>query len=696
MSYVLVWLFALILTLPLGLAGGGSAAAQGQSGHIERIANKRLSGTAYAKLPGLSYEECEARCLADAKCVALEHFRGGRIVNRGTQCRLFSAAGEERASTYSDIGYRRAGAGPARTAKKAAKPEAAPAEKSTATRNGGTPAAGDTRTRAPGTPPAISERERAPAAGAPGGEPRRQALEAKRTDDDLAARQRALEQLEQLRRQQQPQYQAARPPAGSGPPSVSPGLPPPAANFAPPPPPPAPPRAANGTPPPAAKVAPPPPPPRAANGTSPTASRSPGPASTTTEAPAPPRSRSISRSSPPPTSPPPAGAEPALTGSPGPVPRAPESSAASSGREVTRANDAAPFPTTPSASPSEWDVVPVFYGTDRKRRDSAKRIAYGSDRARRLEVGRALVTVPKSHQVPNVERPWAIKIPYLDITLYQEAEDPRRHFTIQEIAALSPEAMLQLVRARLAASNTFKDQALIVVHGYNNGFDDALYRTAQISYDLKYDGAAFLYSWPSGAGITSYTYDRESAQQAEQYLNQFLLMVMNESGAKGVSIIAHSMGNQPLLQVLRDLKRTSPNLPRINQIILAAPDVDRDAFEYIASQIRDVGQGITMYVSSNDVALGVSRRFAGGIPRAGDVPVDLGPAVVQGVDTIDISDLSTDYLALNHSTYAEKTALLQDIETLLRTGTRPPERRLSALQRVRSAQGDYWRYVVGR
>ncbi len=36
------------------------------------------------------------------------------------------------------------------------------------------------------------------------------------------------------------------------------------------------------------------------------------------------------------------------------------------------------------------------------------------------------------------------------------------------------------------------------MHGYNTSFDNALYRTAQIAYDLDFDGATFLYSWPSG------------------------------------------------------------------------------------------------------------------------------------------------------------------------------------------------------
>ncbi|HEU4377487.1 MAG TPA: alpha/beta hydrolase [Hyphomicrobiaceae bacterium] len=350
----------------------------------------------------------------------------------------------------------------------------------------------------------------------------------------------------------------------------------------------------------------------------------------------------------------------------------------------------------PEAKQTDWDIVPVFYGTDRDRSDQTNRVAYGTARAQRMELGRALVTVPKLHQVPNIERPFAIRVPFFQITIFEQAEDARRHFTIQQISALSREEFIALARQRVGGSNAFKDQALIFVHGYNTDFDAALYRTAQMAYDLQFDGASFLYSWPSASGLTGYYYDRESATQAERFLRPFIDLVVRETGAQSVSLIAHSMGNLPLLQVLRDLGPTLPAGVQLNQIILASPDVDRDVFAYLAANLSKYGRGITLYCSANDRAMAAARRVAGGIPRAGDVPDD-GPIVIDGIDTIDISATSTDTLALNHSIYAERTALLNDIGLLLQTGERPPDRRIPILQRVTTSNGGaFWRYPVIR
>jgi esterase/lipase superfamily enzyme len=373
-----------------------------------------------------------------------------------------------------------------------------------------------------------------------------------------------------------------------------------------------------------------------------------------------------------------------------PPPPIAKSDARPDGRLGDPAGRASP-PLATMAQETDWDVVPVFFGTDRQEKPDPKRLAFNAERGRRLELGRAMVTVPKSHQVPNIERPWVVKIPYFDVTIYEQAEDPAQHFTVQEIKKLSQADFASLARARLAASSRYKDHALIFVHGYNTAFDHAVYRTAQIAYDLKFDGAAFLYSWPSGGAVASYTYDRESAQASEPYMRAFLDLVIKQTGAKSVSIIAHSMGNQPLMDVLKDMRNAAPEVA-INEVILAAPDVDADNFANVAQRIEGIARGVTLYAAANDRALIVSRNFWRN-PRAGDVTAS-GPLIVPGIETIDVTAASTDSFALNHSGYAENNELLQDIGKLILEGLRPPDQRLPALKRTSSPKGDYWRYTA--
>ena len=322
-----------------------------------------------------------------------------------------------------------------------------------------------------------------------------------------------------------------------------------------------------------------------------------------------------------------------------PAPAEPKAAAPKSAEPAPKAQPPSATPdmqrrsVAPRAGPAQtdWDVVPVFYGTDRVRKHEAKRLAYTSDRARRLELGRALVTVPKSHQVPNIERPFAIRVPYFNVTLYEQAEDPKQHFTIQELKALTREEFLALVRERASAAATpFKDQAVVFVHGYNTDFDYALYRTAQMAYDLKFDGAAFLYSWPSGGGVASYGYDRESSTQAEPYLREFLELVVKDTGAKSVSVIAHSMGNLPLLRraarsgpsaCRRACGSTRSSSPRPTSTATCSPTSPPTSSSTAAAS-RSTARPTTGPWRP-------SRRVAGGIPRAGDVPTD-GPLVIAG------------------------------------------------------------------
>jgi esterase/lipase superfamily enzyme len=604
------------------------AAAQSTGARIDKLSNQRLSGTYYARHVGMTYDECVRECLRDTQCLALEHHRGGGLV----------FGRQSYCKLFSEPGSPRASnttdIGFKRTSPSTLPPPAVADAKKKADELKKKAEADkrDTELRKLEAEREVVLRRQE--------EIERQTSQRRAEDGERQRREEALRQQQEIDRAAKAPTGGVRPPSAPG---ASPPPPPPVASA----PPPSPPRPVSpATPPPVAAQPPPP------------AKSAPPPVAAAKKAPPP-------------------AAEPAP--------------------ETARPRSITPAPGAGGAAPTEWDVVPVFYGTDRTQKSvttkQGTRIGYGSDRANRVDLGRALVTVPKVHQVPKLERPWKVTVPFVDWTVYEEAEDPRKHFTVQEIKSLSKAELLALVRDRLGVSSTFRNQALVMVHGYNNDFDYALYRSAQITYDLNFDGASFLYSWPSGGGVAQYLYDLNSAAQAEPYLTQFLEMVLADSGAERVHLIAHSMGSSLLLQVLRRMKDRNPAVAsRVSQIILAAPDVDIDTFTWLAGEIRGIGRGITLYASSNDVALQVSRRFAGDKPRAGDVPQGIGPAVVSGVDTIDISALSTEYFALGHASYAEKTPLLRDIDLLLKTGQRPPELRFPVYRKMPTPKGDYWLY----
>jgi esterase/lipase superfamily enzyme len=360
-----------------------------------------------------------------------------------------------------------------------------------------------------------------------------------------------------------------------------------------------------------------------------------------------------------------------------PSPRSSSSSAASRIGPPT-----GPDPTT------AFTAVPLLFGTDRdetKGPGAAPRIQFSSGRTHKLTLGRAIITVPKSHTVTQVERPWTLTILK---TTFGPKEDPASHFTVQKIDVLTKDDFARIARTN-PANKLFQGHALVFVHGFNVTFDNALYRAAQIVYDLQFDGPAFLYSWPSVGDPASYLYDRDSAKQSVPLFQEFIELVADTLPGMRVSVVAHSMGGALLLDVLDVLRRERPQL-QINEIVLAAPDIDTDVFRSLSVRIAGISKGLTMYASGNDIALKISGAAARGT-RAGEVP-PTGPLVLKGVDTIDATALGTDFMNWNHSGYADKTALLNDVSLLIKKGEHPPDQRVGILRKIDTPLGPYWKF----
>ena len=328
--------------------------------------------------------------------------------------------------------------------------------------------------------------------------------------------------------------------------------------------------------------------------------------------------------------------------------------------------------------------------------------------AEELTLGRAIVTVPRAvrRQAGGIARPGFLE-GFWDryVRGVTPEGDPSRHFVIvREGFSLfaTQAAFLNAVASHMANAGKYRDHAFVFVHGYNTTFDHALFRTAQIAYDLGEPndatgvftpfGTPFLYSWPSAGGELYYPYDQESARFAVAHLKAFLDLIVAQSGAKKIHLIAHSMGNVPLLNALADVATTTRGGASIDQVILAAPDMDAAEFRRLAAKVRPIARGLTMYSSASDAAMDVSRTLHNGLPRAGDV-ITGTPTLASGVHTIDISEITTCYFCTGHSEYVEQPTLLNDISALLRVGLRPPHERNATL-RLERLDGSlaFWRY----
>jgi esterase/lipase superfamily enzyme len=105
-----------------------------------------------------------------------------------------------------------------------------------------------------------------------------------------------------------------------------------------------------------------------------------------------------------------------------------------------------------------------------------------------------------------------------------------------------------------------------------------------MAYDLKFQGAPILYSWPSQGELAKYTFDENNVEWSWRHLYDFLQALSQQSGATTIHLIAHSMGNRALTNALQRMPQSTTTLFR--EVILAAPDIDADLFRQMAADMK--------------------------------------------------------------------------------------------------------------
>ena len=338
-------------------------------------------------------------------------------------------------------------------------------------------------------------------------------------------------------------------------------------------------------------------------------------------------------------------------------------------------------PSPPAVDPR---IVEFLFATTRQAtlNSPVDRVVYSGDRGP-LTFGAVSVRVPEDHKIGHIELPSSWKI--FGITLRTETPNADKHFIIKRVAPLTTDQFETSVREKGAKG------ALVFVHGFDNSFDDSVYRAAQIFWDLQYSGLPVLFTWASRGELnpTAYGYDKESANLARASFVE-LIEKLRTLGIEQVNVIAHSMGNLLAIDALANYAQTSDPV-KIAQLVMAAPDVDRDVFEQEAPKAKAIVGGMTLYASSADLAMSLSRGFAGGVPRAGDVPAE-GPIVLPNIETVDVTAVGDEFLGVNHDTFAASRNVIDDIAALLH-GSPPP--RLNQIRQVPDPPSAvrYWRFV---
>jgi esterase/lipase superfamily enzyme len=337
-----------------------------------------------------------------------------------------------------------------------------------------------------------------------------------------------------------------------------------------------------------------------------------------------------------------------------------------------------PPPPAPSPpQPGSQEFVTVYYATNRT--EVAGQQGQFVDQPNiqpTMSYGDCTVSIPPTHQPGQMNRPsiWRIR----------QVEDVNQHIVITGREVLPGEAMFQ--QKLHQAFQEGGSEAFIFVHGYNVDFDDAVRRTAQLFRDLQFNGVPILFSWPGQDGWWRYSTAESIIDDSSRKLEAFIRQTLANERLTAVNVVAHSMGNRVLAGALERLSLRSDasrgdNDRRFNNIVMAAPDINVADFDAVSSVLKASARHTTIYSSSHDVALELSKLFHS-YPRLGEAPP---LRVSSDIETVDASAVRADILG--HSYFGSSATMLRDISLLIRDGLSPAARHLMTRT---LGQAHYW------
>ncbi|WP_372887637.1 alpha/beta hydrolase, partial [Shimia sp.] len=286
--------------------------------------------------------------------------------------------------------------------------------------------------------------------------------------------------------------------------------------------------------------------------------------------------------------------------------------------------------------------VEVLVATNRARNEAG---FFDRGRQQELQFARAEVSIPPVHRPGDAPR-------------YSPEPKPDRHFALTAEDPIAGErAFVAALRQALSQRPPEHREVTLYVHGFYNGYADAVFRMAQMHSDFAMKGVPVAFSWPSAASPAGYAYDRDSVLYSRDALERVIGLAAR-AGARNLVLLGHSMGSFLVMETLRqaDLKRPGWVAQNVDAVVLMSPDISVDVFRAQTGDMRRLPREFIVVTSQKDVALRLSTRVSLERDRLGlgNSAATLSDLPITFVDLTDFSDRDTN----SHFVAAESPALI--------------------------------------
>ena len=304
----------------------------------------------------------------------------------------------------------------------------------------------------------------------------------------------------------------------------------------------------------------------------------------------------------------------------------------------------------PSPATAEGaSIVDMMVATTRAP-SSEKGVLFTGERGADMSLVALKISIPPEESRSAGVVQWPRKLP----------ADPKTEFSTLEVKHLKHD---QDAESWFRAHRTGNGRVVIFVHGYKTGFQESVYRFAQVIHDSGATATPVVFSWPSRNRLLDYSYDKESANFSRDAFEEFLRYTVASPEVKDVTIVAHSMGAWLSVESLRQMAiREGRVNPKVRNVILASPDLDIDV---AGEQWEQMGKSLphfTLLISRDDRALWVSRVLSGNVDRLGQIDLSderYSAALKEhGVTIIDLTDVEADG-GVNHTKFAQSPEIVQ-------------------------------------